>query len=752
MPTVGGLVVEVAANVARLQKDVDAIRGHFGRLQDVYKDHAKTSQGVFEQIKDGWVGVASKIYAVGSAIEYLQKAGEYITIGAKAQQSAESFTVVAKTFGENAEEIVSAMKRASAGTVDESDIMQKAVKGMVQGLSGNQMVKIMEAARISARVSGEDVKIAYETITDAIANKLPRALVRYGLITKEQVNILNKSIADGNTDIDLYALAMANAAKQSAAFGSIASNTAEELQKLNAIITEIKEDIGIGLYRVINGIGLALVDTAKMMTAPFALMEKGLNKLGISGSLWQNTFEEQSTLAEKWQNGMMGVSDAAKNTGGNVAEANKKIKATMDALKQQDTLKKSAEDAKKFGEEYAKAMEGLTRKMSLIDMNQFDKQRQEVENEVYDLRKKFGDEPLITEYFDMKMASIQGEQVLKKYEEIFKSTKEYTIKTIEEEQKAMHSRLKYLNEYRDALVSTYDYATNKAQEYYKTSSDLSEKIAHGKEFLSNFNAQPNDIADQMAKEKRAIAEMMKGEGINIFDTTNTVKTMDAIEKFLEKYKGAQDVLGFDISFSGVKKDYDDLISKLEVAKNKTEQSGNAWTEFANQQATAIQSVDGWIVYIQGQISALDTQISTARAITVDTSAATANVQNLISQIQYLNSMSISAATQTVTYGGGTVANEFGDVSIPYIESPFQPVSFEPAVGYATGTDYVPKTGMYQLHQGEAVIPANQNSQTNNFNPTIIVQGNNGSSIAKDIDRELAKMWKYNRSELRKVMA
>ena len=110
MPTVGSLVIEVAANVARLQKDVDAIRGHFGRLQDTCKDYAKTSQGIFEQIKDGWVGVASKIYAAGAAMEYLQKAGEYITIGAKAQQAAESFSVVAKTFGENAEEIIAAMR------------------------------------------------------------------------------------------------------------------------------------------------------------------------------------------------------------------------------------------------------------------------------------------------------------------------------------------------------------------------------------------------------------------------------------------------------------------------------------------------------------------------------------------------------------------------------------------------------------------------------------------------------------------
>ena len=28
---------------------------------------------------------------------------------------------------------------------------------------------------------------------------------------------------------------------------------------------------------------------------------------------------------------------------------------------------------------------------------------------------------------------------------------------------------------------------------------------------------------------------------------------------------------------------------------------------------------------------------------------------------------------------------------------------------ATGTPYIPRTGLYQLHQGEAVIPASQNT-------------------------------------------
>jgi len=38
-------------------------------------------------------------------------------------------------------------------------------------------------------------------------------------------------------------------------------------------------------------------------------------------------------------------------------------------------------------------------------------------------------------------------------------------------------------------------------------------------------------------------------------------------------------------------------------------------------------------------------------------------------------------------------------------------------GYQVGTEYVPRTGIYQLHQGEKIIPANQISTTNNINIT-----------------------------------
>jgi hypothetical protein len=52
------------------------------------------------------------------------------------------------------------------------------------------------------------------------------------------------------------------------------------------------------------------------------------------------------------------------------------------------------------------------------------------------------------------------------------------------------------------------------------------------------------------------------------------------------------------------------------------------------------------------------------------------------------------------------------------------VSSNPVLGtnlsldqYADGTNYVPKTGLYTLHQGEAVVPAAQNQSMGTYSPT-----------------------------------
>ncbi|RJQ22034.1 MAG: hypothetical protein C4560_03135 [Nitrospiraceae bacterium] len=80
--------------------------------------------------------------------------------------------------------------------------------------------------------------------------------------------------------------------------------------------------------------------------------------------------------------------------------------------------------------------------------------------------------------------------------------------------------------------------------------------------------------------------------------------------------------------------------------------------------------------------------------------------------------------------------------------------FHPLGAHKDGTDYVPKTGMYMLPQGEAVIPAAQNYKSSiTIAPSITIQSSSkdGRQLAREIDTEMADMYTHNRSRLKKVL-
>lgn len=87
--------------------------------------------------------------------------------------------------------------------------------------------------------------------------------------------------------------------------------------------------------------------------------------------------------------------------------------------------------------------------------------------------------------------------------------------------------------------------------------------------------------------------------------------------------------------------------------------------------------------------------------------------------------------------------------------------------YAKGTDYVPRTGLYMLHQGEAVITSGENSKSgksgvpnvNISGISINVSGANvenpetlAAKLADAFDREIAKMIRYGRSNIAAALA
>ncbi len=348
-----------AAEILRAEETKNA------KIQSLNDQQFGKQTSLIDGLKAHWIAAT---VAIAAATAIISKGIEYYDLGAKVLQTEESFRLVTKSSGIMADKLLADMKRASAGTVDDSDIMQKAVKGITLGLKDTEMIGIMEAARVSARVAGEDVKTAYEGITDAISTGLPKALKRYGLISKEEMAIVSAALKAGVEDVSLYSIAMNNAAIQAAKFGALNETAAEGVQIHRARIQDFKESIGTGFVTVV-GTALGWLDkliaanreaalanegiyleSPKAPTVPTGSSEELEQRLSFAREIKTATIEEIKAKTE-----------AKKNEEKLLKEAAVKEKQIQD-LKVDLYIKDEArkwEALEKYNKEYEKQQEGL---------------------------------------------------------------------------------------------------------------------------------------------------------------------------------------------------------------------------------------------------------------------------------------------------------------------------------------------------------------------------------------------------------
>ena len=180
------------------------------------------------QIKEHWLSLSA---GAVTAIMAINKVVGYMEIGAKAMQIDQAFRTVADASKFNADAFLENMHRLTAGTMTDSEIAQKSLKGITQGLSETDMAKIGEMARLSARTQGIDVQEAFDRLTDSIANKVPRALKQFGLITTEQMRLVTQGMAAGVDDINLMQIAYINLQEKEALTGKATDNATEAIQR-----------------------------------------------------------------------------------------------------------------------------------------------------------------------------------------------------------------------------------------------------------------------------------------------------------------------------------------------------------------------------------------------------------------------------------------------------------------------------------------------------------------------------------------
>lgn len=132
------LIKNAATSTARdIIRAEEAKNEKISRINDQQFGHQATA---IEKLKSNWLAASAAVVAAWALIG---KAMSYAELGAKDMKIESSFNVMADASGVAADVVLENMQRATKGTIEQSELMQKATKLMLQGYNAEQIERCL---------------------------------------------------------------------------------------------------------------------------------------------------------------------------------------------------------------------------------------------------------------------------------------------------------------------------------------------------------------------------------------------------------------------------------------------------------------------------------------------------------------------------------------------------------------------------------------------------------------------------------
>jgi hypothetical protein len=697
---------------------------------------AKAGSSALATLKSSWLEITVAVAAAGLAIS---KAMEYMEKGAKAEQAEASFRTLAAASGESADQIIANMKRATNNTIDDSQLMQKAVKAMMMDFNGDQITKMAEMARQGARMSGEDVGQVFDKIADAISTNMPKALRQYGLITKEQMAIVNQAMAEGETETNLLSIATDNYNKQIGKSGPLLEDNGEKMQQYRKEIEETKESFG------------------RLLTIASAWMIKDLSKsTGPIMATAASIATGSTAPIQAWQEDVIGLQEAQKELARyqaalkNATQANQKSntelsasaklalkKAELETLKaldkdyfksQEDNLKAMVDLMKAVGGDEYQITKDSLQKREELNAEYFQRMKKEVELDAAARGKADRDKISDISYVAEKIKALDAE-VSSRAVDLARQRTALSIQTAQNDIKNLQSRLGEYQTYYDSLKAKMDKNIEDEKKHLGELMALRQQSVDIDKSTASLIAgikgtDKSQSAQQQYESQRSALNSQYGNALNL-SGQDEIKALEAYkqavaalqQQFAQGVKGPADIFGKPneiISSAQVAGDaisdimraeqnQQNAIARLAEARQQQIEADKLWGQTLSEEAEkAKTSIDGIKTKIQ-EIS--DQILNMQKTITLTGEDKVSDViASITTRIEELHKL---AAQPLKIGGGGGMSSDSGGSSSPNTDAS---LNLAPLVldHLASGTPYVPRTGIYQLHQGEAVVPAAEN--------------------------------------------
>ena len=451
MSDLASLYIRVdSTGVVTASRSLDELTGKAQKVEGATKKVETATQSAGAKFA-AMAGTVMKLTAAFAALAAVQRGWGLMAEAAKYEQQVRALNNLAASYNSNGNKIIADLKRISDGTINTITLVEKAGTAMMLGIAPEKISKLMEIARATARMTGQEVSTAFDNIAMAVGRQSKMILSNLGIIVSvESANrtyaVQLKKTADNLSDTEKKA-AFLNATIAAgedliARMGQQSDTTKDKMDRLKASVDNARLMISQGLIRVVLGATGAFQWLAAGVMTVIAIIPKLLEYMARATAKiyeWTGQTERmKASLSEaaslkKGYEDMLGAAGelagkAADNFSAMVSSTEDMAGAINRAIPPidgvTDTLDAAAKAAQKLREEADKINETLSNDIKMSGLDDLEKKLFEIQLKYEKLAKNpLVDKGLLSTARGIEESSARWEarsQELKKEAELIK--------------------------------------------------------------------------------------------------------------------------------------------------------------------------------------------------------------------------------------------------------------------------------------------------------------------------------------------
>ena len=404
MASVGTLIIDIATDTAKVVTGINDTKQELGKLRTATNNINKQMEKSIIGVRKAWLQAAAAVVAVKGAWDVAE-------MSAKAEQQKVAFSNLAASYGQDSDMLINKLRDISDQTIDTATMINRAGTAMMMGIAPDEIVKLMEIARATARMTGQDVSAAFSDISLAVGRQSKMILDNLGIIVSvekanqdyaAQLGKTSKELSDAERKQAFMNATIKGGSELMETLGEQSGTTTDKMEQFAALCNDIKIVLG---GAVINAT-LKATATFQWLAAGVLEVLAGFKKLQVwSGKLsdWTGATKGEAAkrmneLALLQEEAMNLVAKAAENWNtksqeltaeqlANLQKIRDRQQADADAFEAQQQVtaeaeKKRQEDKKNLQKLQIIAEQELTQELA---------RRSEVLDEILDKRRELVD-------------------------------------------------------------------------------------------------------------------------------------------------------------------------------------------------------------------------------------------------------------------------------------------------------------------------------------------------------------------------